>query len=472
MNPLSSAPFLVIFAGWCAGLSASAKVNPLIASLAGTLLSAGLILIGTKRFPPGSDLFLPLTLLLVSVPVVFLAWRVNAPQMIESPYEGSASVVSERSWGGRRAVVFRSDAGPLLTLVSPERPYPEGREVRLTGRIIPLEKLFTNRTGNFDAALYWRGKGVMQGFKAGRIEDTEKHCGGFGAWRTALRKKLLLSLPPLLRGHLLAAWTGERDPEVADLHRRWGTSHLLAVSGFHVAILAALLLWCLQGFQFKLLWSSAVLWIYVFLTGGAASACRAMTMIQLSLLGPMIAGRPSSGINSVSVAGGLLLLLNPWLFWDIGWRLSVISAMVICSFARKRSSRLAVFASAAIWLSTAGEASRVFESVPISGLLLNLVALPVFSLLLPVASIAAFPVLAGIPGGWIPALGMEGVFQAWTSFANSVCAVVPWQLPYSPPVGNLSAIVLGGAVGYGLGLGWKRAALMSILAASCVSLFS
>jgi competence protein ComEC len=447
-------------------------VNPLIASLAGTLLSAGFLLIGTKRFPPGSEVFLPLALLLVFVPVAFLAWRVNAPQMIEFPYEGRASVVSERSWGGRRAVVFRSDAGCLLTFVSPERAYWEGREVCLTGRIVPLEKLFPNSNGNFDAALYWRGKGIMQGFRAERIEDTEKQSCGPVAWRTALRKKLLLSLPPLLRGHLLAAWTGERDPEVADLHRRWGTAHLLAVSGFHVGILAALLLWCLQGFQFKLLWSSAVLWIYVLLTGGAASACRAMTMIQLSFLGPMLAGRPSSGINSVSVAGGLLLLLNPWLFWDIGWRLSVISALVICSLIRKRSGRIAVFASVAIWLSTAGEASRVFESVPVSGLLLNLVALPVFSLLLPVASIAAFPVLAGIPGGRIPALGMEGVFQAWTSFANTVCAVIPWQIPYTPPIGNLSAIVLGGAVGYGLGLGWKRTVLMSILAASCVSLFS
>ena len=446
-------------------------MHPLFASLVGTLLSTGFLLIGTRRFPPGSEAFFPLTLLLVAIPVAFLAWRVNAPQTFEIPYEGSATVTSERSWGGRRAIVFTSDAGRLLALTSPERPYPEGLEVHLTGKIIPLEQLFPNRNGDFDAALYWRGKGIRQGFRAERIEGLEKRGGGLAAWRTGLRKKLLLTLPPLVRGHLLAAWTGERDPEVADLHRRWGTAHLLAVSGFHVGILAAILLWCLHGFRFKLLWSSVLLWVYVLLTGGAASACRAMTMIQLSLLGPMIAGRPSSGVNSVSVAGGLLLLFNPWLFWDIGWRLSVISALVLCSFIRKRDGRSAVFASMAIWLSTAGEASRVFESVPIAGLVLNLLALPVFSLLLPVASIAALPVLVGLPGGRIPALGMEGVLQGWTSLANAVCALMPWNIPYVPPMGNLSAIVLGGTVGYGLGLGWKRAVLLSILAALCVSLF-
>jgi len=471
MNPLASAPCLPVFAGWCAALSLSSRVPSLLAVLVGTLLSAAFLLVGTRRVPPGSGLYLSLTLLLVAVPAIFLLARVQGTPPVSKKYEGEATVVSERSWGFRRAVVLDTAEGRSLCLASAEKPLLEGTELRVKGTLIPLEQFLPNRGGSFNAPLFWRGKGVKQGFRPEEMTPSGKPGAWLGSWRTFLRKRLLFCLPPLLRGHLLAAWTGERDPEVADLHRHWGTSHLLAVSGFHVGILATLLLWCLHGFRFKLLWSSAILWSYVFLTGGAASACRAMTMIQLVLLGPMLAGRPSSPVNSVSVAGGLLLLFNPWLFWDIGWRLSIISALVLCSSGRVLTGRNAVVTGFAIWLATAGEASRAFESVPLAGLFMNLLAMPAFSILLPVASIAALPALAGIPGGGILALGMETVFESWTALGNGVCALLPWQIPYNPLIGSLSAGMLGGAVGLGVGMGWKRAIVMSVLTVLCGLLF-
>ncbi len=471
MSPLASAPFLVVFAGWCAGLSSSSRVNPLIAALVGTLLSAAFLLVGTRHLPPGSGVFLPTTLLLVAVPITVLVARVQAPPLGERSYEGKAIVVLERSWGFRRALVLKTEEGRLLCLESPEKTYPEGMGLDVKGRVIPIEQFFPNRAGDFNAALFWRGKGVKEGFRPWQINSSERIRAGLASWRTFLRKKLLHRLPPLVRGHLLAAWTGEKDPEVADLHKRWGTAHLLAVSGFHVGIVATLLLWCLRGFRFKLLWTSGILWGYVLLTGGAPSATRAMMMIQLALLGPMVAGRTSSGINSVSVAGGLLLLVNPWLFWDIGWRLSVISALVLCSLIKTRNRMNILLASFSIWMATAGEASRVFGSVPVAGILINLLALPTFSLLLPLASLAALPAVAGIPGGWIAPLGMEGIFETWMLIANMASGLLPWQVPYTPLIGSLSAGMLGGAVGYGLGLGWKKGIILSILAVFCGSLF-
>lgn len=471
MSPLASAPFLVVFAGWCAGLSSSSRFNPLVAALIGAFLSFAFLLVGTRHLPPGWGVFLPTTLLLVAVPIVILVARVQTPPSGERPFEGKAIVVSERSWGFRHALVLKTGEGRLLCLESPEKTYREGMELHVKGKVISLEQLFPNRAGDFDGALYWRGKGVKEGFRPWQIESRERSVAGLASWRTFIRKKLLLNLPPLVRGHLLAAWTGEKDPEVSDLHKRWGTAHLLAVSGFHVGIVAAVLLWCLRGFRFKLLWSSGILWGYVLLTGGAPSAIRAMMMIQLALLGPMVSGRPSSGINSVAVAGGLLLLMNPWLFWDIGWRLSVISALVLCSVVKAKSRMNLLLASFSIWMATAGPVSLVFGSVPVAGIFINVLALPVFSLLLPVASIAALPALSGIPGAWIAPLGMEGVFETWILIANTASELLPWQVPYSPLIGGLSAGMLGGAVGYGLGLGWKKDILLSILAVFCGSLF-
>lgn len=468
MSPLASAPFLAVFAGWCAGLSVTTRFPPIAVSLVGTLFSAAFLLVCTRRFPAGSEIFFPALLLMVAIPLVFLAWRIQQPCPGERSYEGEATVTAERSWGGKRAVVLSTPEGSLLCLMGPENMVVEGLKLRVAGQVVRLETLFPGlKEGEFDPSRYWRGKGVYQGFRQCRVNVLEPPGAQKVSWRTSLRRKLLLSLMPLVRGHLLAAWAGEKDPEVAKLHQRWGTAHLLAVSGFHVGILAAVVLWCLNGFRFKLLWGSVLLWGYVFLTGGAASACRAMAMIQLALLGPVVAGRPSSGVNSVSVAGGALLLVNPWLFWDTGWRLSVVSALVLCSIVGRRSRSLnAVGASLAVWLATAGEASRVFGAVPLAGLLLNLIALPFFSFVLPVASIAVLPALAGVPGGWVPMLGAESLLEAWVKVATLACRVMPWQVSYTPLLWNLSAGVIGAAVGFGLKIGWSRGILLFLLAGS------
>jgi len=197
-----------------------------------------------------------------------------------------------------------------------------------------------------------------------------------------------------------------------------------------------------------------------------------MVMIQLALVGTAMAGSPSSALNSVAVAGTALLAYNPWLFWDVGWRLSVISVLVLCSFAGgRRTFARGILASLAVWLATAGEASRVFGFVPVAGLAMNLIALPVFSVLLPVASIAALPTLLGVPGGGLLAVGMEGIFETWSFIADGISSILPWKLAYGPLIWVVSAGVVGAAAGRGLGLGREKTVLLSILAVLCGLLF-
>ncbi|NLI95357.1 MAG: ComEC family competence protein [Synergistaceae bacterium] len=473
MSPLASAPFLVILSGWCAGIALSTKLSPPAASLAASLFGAGFLLISTKRWPPGWKRVLPVLLLTVSLPVFFMNLRLHPKTVREESWMGQAWIRTERAWGSKRAVTLASPKGRLLCLLEPEARPLEGERVQVSGTVVPLESLFSvTSEGEFDPARYWRAKGVEFGFRCSSVAAVDPPGNRKTGWRTRLRKKLLLSLSPLVRGHLLAAWTGEKDPEVASMHRRWGTAHLLAVSGFHVGVLGAILLWCLRRFRFKLLVCSSLLWGYVFLTGCASSACRAMGMIQLGFLGPVLAGRPSSPLNSVSVAGGILLLINPWLFWDIGWRLSVISALILCSVVRGGVTPMrGLAASLAIWMGTSGEASAAFETVPLAGLVLNLFALPAFSFLLPVASVAAIPVLAGFPGGWVPLWGMEGLFEAWARFADCTCMIVHWQIASSPWLWNFSAAIVGGAVAYGLETGVSNGLILSLCAFFCGGVF-
>ena len=124
---------------------------------------------------------------------------------------------------------------------------------------------------------------------------------------------------------MLALTVGVRDKELTALHRSAGTVHLLAVSGFHVGIIVSFFSLFFRRGKLKLLPLSLLMWFYIVLAGLPPGGIRAALMVQIYLLG-LWAGKPSSSFNSVSTAGIILLLFNPWTFYDVGWRLSMLAA--------------------------------------------------------------------------------------------------------------------------------------------------
>ena len=65
-------------------------------------------------------------------------------------------------------------------------------------------------------------------------------------------------------------------------------------------------------------------------------------MIQTALLAELL-GRPRSSVNSVAVAAVSLLLFSPYLFWNVGWRLSVLAALLIAAVLEEGSLRGTAF---------------------------------------------------------------------------------------------------------------------------------
>jgi competence protein ComEC len=112
-----------------------------------------------------------------------------------------------------------------------------------------------------------------------------------------------------------------------------GLRHVIAVSGTHIIILSAILmsfllmigLWRGQAFYFSII----LIWLYIILTGLAASGIRAGIMGSLFLLAQKF-GRQSLGSRTITMAGALMLLQNPLLlFYDVGFQLSFLAALGI-----------------------------------------------------------------------------------------------------------------------------------------------
>ncbi|HEX4463585.1 MAG TPA: ComEC/Rec2 family competence protein [Solirubrobacterales bacterium] len=197
----------------------------------------------------------------------------------------------------------------------------------------------------------------------------------------------------LARGFVLGE--DERiDAGTVEDFRRAGLSHLLAVSGQNVALLAllAMPLLALLGMPLRtrLLWVVATIAVYVPLAGGGPSIVRAGVMGVLTLLATF-AGRRASRFYALTIAAIVTLAIDPRIGADVGWQLSFAAVLGILAIAqplrRAIVSRLGsgalrgalaegVAVTVAATLATAPLIVFHFGELSTVGLFANLLALP------------------------------------------------------------------------------------------------
>ena len=131
---------------------------------------------------------------------------------------------------------------------------------------------------------------------------------------------------------------GYRKDMSRDVRKRFsltGVAHLLAVSGFHVAVVCgflSLLFSFLPKSPFyrwlKYLLTLCLLWCFVVITGLAPSAVRAGLMLTLYLTGRVLR-RTTDGYNTLAAAAFCMLAFNPLYLFDVGFQLSYLAVLSI-----------------------------------------------------------------------------------------------------------------------------------------------
>ena len=150
----------------------------------------------------------------------------------------------------------------------------------------------------------------------------------FYHFRNWIRQKLSRFLDPAETGLLMGLLAGDRSgiPEAlrSDFQRS-GLVHVLAISGFHVVLLAGLLMTFLKatGLPHRIVRVVGILLlaIYVPVTGGSPAVTRAVIMFAVPQVGTLLQ-RPAGALNSLGVALILILLPNPQVLWNPGFQLS------------------------------------------------------------------------------------------------------------------------------------------------------
>ena len=132
----------------------------------------------------------------------------------------------------------------------------------------------------------------------------------------------------LLTGILLGV-EGGIPKDVSDAFAATGTSHIVAISGFNIAIISGLFYQVFRRWfgPRRAVWPSiAGIALYTLLVGASASVVRAAIMGGIYLLGRYL-GRPTYVPASLAAAAVGMTLWNPLVLWDVSFQLSFAATL-------------------------------------------------------------------------------------------------------------------------------------------------
>lgn len=361
-------------------------------------------------------------------------------------------------------------AGRALVFVSRYPEYIYGDVLQLKGMPVTPQKL-----EDFDYPGYLADRGIftLVAFPKTELLDTGKGFAPLGwvyAFREKLAEKLAEVLPEpqasLAQGILLGL-RGNIPDDIKDEFTVTGTTHILAISGVNLNIVAGLLVaagvWLLGKHRRVYIWLAlAAVWIYALLTGFNPPVVRAAFIVSLFLAADLL-GRQHSLLTALAFAAGIMTAFTPRVLWDASFQLSFVAMLGLLYTAPplQRLGRTIVgkiagetgFLAATLRWITDSAAVTLGVTVLLWPLLAYYFGL--FSLVSPLATVLILPALpavmfgsafAAVAGLACPPLGIAGGWVAWL-FLSYVLLIVNGgaQLPAAAlATGSLSPGLLAG----------------------------
>lgn len=253
-------------------------------------------------------------------------------------------------------------------------------------------------------------------------------------------------MPPreaeLARGFVLGE--DERiDEATEEDFRRSGLSHLLAVSGQNVTLLALLAMPVLGllgiPLRERLLWVLGLIAVYIPVAGAGPSIQRAGVMGAAGVLA-MLGGRRASRLYALVLAAVVTLAVDPSVAGEIGWQLSFAAVLGILLLAAPLRGAIlghlgkgpwrqalveGLAATIAATLATAPLIAFHFETLSTTTLIANVLAMPAVApaMWLGMCS-AALAQVPGLPPS--PLNGFNALLLAYVAQIASWCAEPDW----------------------------------------------
>ena len=434
--------------GAIAAAFAAERVGPSHLAAAVALGLAALLLLGETRSAaqvrPGWPVALGAALICARVALVPAAsGSLQAPPNGEGPW--SLVVVSIGSpRGGHQSATLSTqpDAAQSFEVAATLPRYPEiipGDRVRVDGAIRPPPD---SAYGEYLARIGAIGTLTSRTLGVGpapddlgrRLEDLRRAAGDALA-------RVLPEPEAGLAGGILIGLRDRVDRDLAAAFTTAGVSHVVAISGWNIAIVAAAVaaLTGRLGRRRRSVTTMLAIVAYVCFAGGSASVVRAGLMAGVVLLARET-GRAGRAAAALGWAAVILLVADPRLIGDAGFQLSSLATAGLIAWATPLTA----------WLESAGrgrlphwltESMGVSLAAQAATLPIVLVSFGRLAILAPVVNLCVVPLVApAMAVGLIAMLGGGLVLAGAPAIVGAVLAAPGWVI-----LRILDAIVLTAA---------------------------
>lgn len=410
-----------------------------------------LMMFRLKKYLNRQDWFLwglPLILLLG-----FLAMgdRMKPPDMdrafddeAECILSGDIKMIVNKSWGTsyylkNNRISLTDDSTYLVEEIlvnvyeNQLKKYRIGNKITVSGTIKKFKP--NSNPGNFNEYLYYKAQNISYKVAADEIILTDEGYSEFHYILNNIKDKLVFVynsiLPQKEAGTLMAMLLGEKyllEDEIKALYRENGISHILAISGLHVSLLGAAMYLLLRKLKLGLIASTvlSLLFIYSYgiLTNFSVSTNRAVVMYSILLLAKIF-GKTFDILSALSLSAFVILLQNPLELFQTGFLLSFAAvlgiAVVLPGLNRihdpKSPILKAIYVSASAQVLTLPIVLYFFFQIPTYSIIVNLLILPLTSLLMLIAMAAGILGIVSVSLGVFVAGGANYILL----FYETVC---------------------------------------------------
>lgn len=371
----------------------------------------------------------------------------------------------------------------IICEIQQAKEIPLGSFVAVRGVFYPCSH--ATNPGEFDSAVYYRSLGI-----GGRLKKAEIMAKGNESWplreglfrlKCYFKERLYRLFPEKEAAVMSALLLGDKkdlDSELKDLYKRNGILHILSISSLHITIIGMSVYRLLRKFGLPVppaaVGGSVLLFLYGCMTGFGVSACRAIGMYLIKMLGE-ITGRTYDMLTALGVMAAVMAAGNPYYLQNSGFLLSFTSVLGIgvvypvlapepgrvhC-VGKEKEERLrkageallqSAFASLSITLTTLPVQLWFYYEIPVYSVFLNLFVLPFMKPMM----------ITGLLALGIPGLGVLGWIDYWILRAYEFLCGCFDRLPFHtwnpgcPGVWQITAYYLLLAAGMGIGFFRRR----------------
>lgn len=321
-----------------------------------------------------------------------------------------------------------------------EDEYSIGCYLEGTGTVRNFET--ASNPGGFDERNYQLGKGNIFSLQQVRIHTMDSRRYSVKAALYTVRDhiaqiyaRLFSEADASLAGAMVLGDRTNLDADVKQLYQRNGIAHLIAISGLHIAMLGGTLYQMLRKWSGSYLVAAGIGIVFILLYGMMAgltgATLRAVVMLIISI-GADITGRKYDSLTAIATAMLLMLLYQPNQLNQAGFLLSfgaVIGIAVVQPAFRMWFPNLpkvldGMLVSISVQLVLLPIMLYFFYEVPVYSVLLNLIVVPLMSILLFFLIVTAVLGSVSLAFGVVTAFPAKGIFACY-QFLCRCCEQIP-----------------------------------------------